>query len=221
MMKMFEPELTLSKERDGEYTLHAVTITPNSCYSAGRAKRGVPPNVRLLPEVEPVLLDLRAHRGPCLMVLTPVHHRLGNLKLGPAHGKTSVTAFVMLDDRVVGSANIRVDEVDVTPGPVTTSGWYAWANLMPPGPASLHVQGVVSAPTPGYEVALRPAVPQGINPRDLILDLVLTAKPGIWPDVVTPIPVSYVVTPYSKQYDTVLVKLPSGDGIQLTIEDVH
>ena len=96
MLKMFEPHLVLSKEHDGDYTLHAVTLTPNSCYSAGRARHGVPSNVRIVAEVESVLLELRTHEGPCLMVLTPVRHRLRNLKLGPAHGKTSVLAFVML-----------------------------------------------------------------------------------------------------------------------------
>lgn len=79
----------------------------------------------------------------------------------------------------------------------------------------------VSAPTPGYEASLKPAEPQGINPRDLILDLTVTAKPGIWPDHVAEIPVSYVKSPYAREYDTVLVRLPDGHGIPLKIEEAH
>ena len=37
MKEMFQPQLQLETEPDGEYTLHAVTICPNSSYSAGRA----------------------------------------------------------------------------------------------------------------------------------------------------------------------------------------
>src|ERR1041384_4419748 len=68
-VEIFQPRLQLIAEPDGEYTLHAVTITPNSGYSAGRARPGAPPNVRLIPEVFPVLLEIRARRGPALQVL--------------------------------------------------------------------------------------------------------------------------------------------------------
>jgi hypothetical protein len=102
-MEMLQPQLSLSLEPDGEYTLDAVTITPNSCYSATRVTREAPPNVRLTQEVFPVQLHLRARSGPCLMALRPVRHRQRNLKLA---GKTSVLAFVVLDGRVLGSAGV-------------------------------------------------------------------------------------------------------------------
>lgn len=225
MLKMFEPQLVLALEPDGEYTLNAVTLTPNSGYSAGRARRGVPPEVRILPEVEPVLLYVRPHRGRHLPVVTPVRHRLRNLKLGEAHGKTSVLAFVMLDDHVLGSASVAVRDpgcvVVEHPSPVSTSNWYAWVNRMPPGPPRMHVQGTVALPSPGYDVALRKAAPQGINPRDLILDLVLTERPGVWPEVVTSVSARYDEDPYQNNYDTVLVRLPGGEAVQLTLEDVY
>src|SRR5688572_13098232 len=107
-MEMFQPQLSLSLEPDGEFTLDAVTITPNSCYSAGRVTREAPPNVRITAEVFPVLLHLRARSGPCLMALRPVRHQLRNLKLGSQHGKTSVLAWVVLDGKVLGSASIAV-----------------------------------------------------------------------------------------------------------------
>lgn len=221
-MEMFSPNLTLSVEPDDEFTLHAVTLTPNGCYSAGRAEPGVPPNVRLLPEVFSVLLPLRVRKGPCLMVLTPVRHRLRNLALGDQHGKTVVTAFVMHGEQVLGSASIPVSSTHEQPSgslPLDSMDWYAWWNRMPPGPASFHVTGTVVMPTPGYDVRLEPASPQGINPKDLILDLKISARPGMWPQVVTNMSVRYDQEPFKGQYESVLIRLPSGEGIQLEVDE--
>jgi hypothetical protein len=229
MRNLFEPQLVLTKEPDGEYTLHAVTLTPNSCYSAGPAERGVPPNVRLLPEVESILLNITVRGGRCLQVIRPVRHCIGNLRLGESEGKTTLTAFAMVRDAVVGSSSIDVSHlgrIEQGPGkdkpmPIDTSDWYAWVNRMPPGPASLHVKGVVTMPDPGYEVALKPAAPQGINTRDLILDLELTRRPGTWIQVVTEIPVSYEIRNYGGKHRSVLIRLPDGSGIPLELTDVH
>jgi hypothetical protein len=232
MKNLFEPHIVLSRERDGEYTLHAVTFTPNTCYSGGKAERGVPPTVRLLPEVEPVLLHIKHHKGRCLQVPKPVRHCLGDLKLGAKAGKTTLTVFAMVGDAVVGSSSLDVSQlgrIEEGPGkdppmPIDTSDWHAWVSRMP-GPAgpssSLYVTGVVTVPTPGYEVRLVPAAPQGINPRDLILDLQLTRKPGVWIQVVTQIPVRYEAADGAGRYDTVLVRLADGSGIQLDIQEVY
>jgi hypothetical protein len=223
---MFTPNLTLAREPDGEYTLHAVTITPNSCYSAGRAERGVPPMVRIVAEVEPVLLHVRQRGGMCLQVLKPVRHHLRDLKLGASHGKTTLTAFVMLGDSLLGSASLDVSHLGgVVPGqgkdnPIDTSDWYAWLDRMPPGPARFHVTGVVTMPTPGYDVKLVRGAPQGINPKDLLLDLVIAKKEGIWPQVVTAIPVRYDEDPAAVDYESVLVRLPDGSGIPIKVETV-
>lgn len=221
-METFGPRLTLSLEPDGEYTLDAVTIAPNSCYSAGRVVRQPPPTVRLVPEVFAIQLHLRTRRGPCLMALRPVRHRAKNLNL---QGKTTVMAFVMIDDRVLGSASIPVPsactQTPKNPATVDTSDWYAWVNKMPPGPASMHVTGVVQLPTPGFDVSLIPASPQGINPADLILDLVIKARDGFWPEVITPASVRYDIAKYSGAYKTVLIREPDGDAVQLDLEDVY
>lgn len=222
-MEIFEPNLLLATEPDGEFTLHSVTITPSSCYSAGRAEPGVPPSVRLVPEVFSVLLPVRVRQGPCLMMLTPVRHRLRNLQLGAKHGKTMVTAFLMSGMQVLGSASIPVvstQECPKDPLPLDTSEWYAWVSRMPPGPASFHVTGTVTLPSPGYEARLEVASPQGINPADLILDLRITQRPGIWPQVVTNVTVRYDVQDYAGKYSSVLVRLPNGEAIQLEVEEV-
>ncbi len=55
---------------------------------------------------------------------------------------------------------------------------------MPPPPDEFHVVGDVEVSNPGVEVLLTPRIPQGINPRILLLDLVLVQRPGIWPQIV-------------------------------------
>lgn len=223
-MRTFEPTLALSREPDGEYTLRSVTLMPNACYSAGRAEIGVPPTVRLVPEVLPVLLHVRSRKGACLQVITPVRHRIRNLRLGAQHGKTSVLAFVMLNGAVAGSASLRVDEpgtnVNDEPRPVDTGDWYAWINRMPPGPPSFHVVGTVVVGHPGIDAQLVRAAPQGINPAELILDLVLTERPGTWPQVVTSLSVRYDEQTLGVAYTGVLIRVPGGDDVHLDVEDV-
>lgn len=224
-MVTFEPQLKLTREPDGEFTLHTVTLTPSACYSAGRAVVEPPANVRLLPEVLPVQLHVRVRKGPCLHVLTPVRHRIHDLRLGPAHGKSSVVAFAMIHGTIAGSASLRVDEPDThqnpEPKPVYTSDWYAWLNRMPPGPASFHVTGTVQVPHPGFEARLVAAAPQGIHPKELILDLVLTERPGFWPQVVTSLNVRYDEAPAGVEYTGVLIRKPGNDAVHLDVEQVY
>lgn len=225
MREYFQPQIELEREPDGEYTLHAVTLVPNSAYSAGRARVEIPPMVRLVPEVLPVILQLRVRRGRSRQVPTLVRHRLRNLKLGPEHGKTTVTAFVMVRDELVGSSSTPVQTVHECPPKdrvtVDTSDWYAWLSKMPPGPASFHVTGVVHLPSPGYETRLVKAAPQGINPRELILDLEVKPRPGIWPQVITPVSVRYDEESAGVEYTGVLVREPDGDAVQLDVDVVH
>jgi hypothetical protein len=223
-VEIFQPSLQLVIEPDGEYTLHAATIAPHSGYSAGRARPGVPPSARLTLEMFPVLLEVQMRGGPVLQVLTPLRHCLRNLKLGPKHGKNRVIAFAMIGDRVMGSSSIEVSPIHECPKdrvPIDTSDWYAWLNKMPPGPASFHVTGVVQLPTPGYEARLVPASPQGINPKELILDLKVTPLPGIWPQVFTPVSVRYDQSPAGVDYTGVLVREPDGDAVHLDVDIVQ
>lgn len=224
MIKLFEPQLLLAREPDGEYTLHATTITPNRSYSAGRVELAPPPMVRLLPEVFPVLLHLNVRRGRSPQVLTPVCHRVHDLKLGAEHGKTSVLAFVMIKGAVAGSASLAVNDpgtnVNPTPKPVDTADWYAWHNRMPPGPSSFHVTGTVIVSNPGVAARLVKAAPQGFNPAELILDLVLEQRPGFWPSVVTPVSVRYDESPAGLAYTGVLIRVDGADGIHLEVDDV-
>lgn len=73
----------------------------------------------------------------------------------------------------------------------TCRDWQAIHDLMPGHPAKLTVTGTCTFPTPGYKVELRPSVPQGINPLDLLLDKIVTPPTGIVPQVVTDVEVRY------------------------------
>lgn len=64
---------------------------------------------------------------------------------------------------------------------VTTSNWTAWINLMPPLPTpggTLHVTGDVDTHSSDFAY-LSKAVPQGINPKILLLNLIV--ETGIVP----------------------------------------
>ena len=68
--------------------------------------------------------------------------------------------------------------------------WVAYLDHMPPG-KSVRVSGTVTFPTDGYTAVLRPREPQGINPQDLLLDLVVQEPTGGVPDVLTDVDVEY------------------------------
>ncbi len=67
---------------------------------------------------------------------------------------------------------------------VNTRHWYAWNDTQPPKPSALHLIGEVEVANPGVIPTLVPRVPQGFNPRILLLDLHLVQSPGIWPQIV-------------------------------------
>jgi len=65
-----------------------------------------------------------------------------------------------------------------------TDRWYAWNNMMPPGPPTFHIIGDVEVPNPGVDAYLCERVPPGFNPAIILLDLVLIQRPGLWPQMV-------------------------------------
>ena len=81
----------------------------------------------------------------------------------------------------------------------------AIANLQPPGPAHFYVVATVQVPSPGYTASLKKAVPQGINPAILLLNVVTKRKLGIWPPVVTDVDARYDDRNYKGKYKQVTV----------------
>ncbi len=99
--------------------------------------------------------------------------------------------------------------------------WYAWLDLMPPSPDDLHVIGEVSVSNPGVDPILVTRTPQGINPRILLLDLLLCQRPGIWPQVLVWKQARFDKTGRVLRYDQ--VDIFCGDRViaSVTVEDVH
>ncbi|HYP01125.1 MAG TPA: hypothetical protein VER76_13115 [Pyrinomonadaceae bacterium] len=70
-------------------------------------------------------------------------------------------------------------------------GWQAVQDNMPPLPSRLRVTGKCTFPTHGYKVSLKEAVPQGINPRILLLRKTVTPPKGFVIQVPQTIEVSF------------------------------
>ncbi len=93
--------------------------------------------------------------------------------------------------------------------------WTAVHDHQPIGPLTLYVTGVCEMPTPGYTCELTVHEPQGINPKDLLLDLEMTEPSGEQPDVVTPCDVRFEWET-DTEYDTVSII-----DVQLAISVEH
>lgn len=103
-----------------------------------------------------------------------------------------------------------------------TTNWSAVQNRQPPGPWNLRVDGDPKMPTPQHKPVLTKAVPQGINPRILILELNATPPTGSAPQVVTRVPVRFEER--SKQeYDSVEIRshVKSEPGATVSVEVVQ
>jgi hypothetical protein len=82
--------------------------------------------------------------------------------------------------------------------------------------AAYYIAGNVLVANPGIEALLRYRIPQGINPKILMLDLVLIQRPGIWPQVQTWVPARYVAMGKPGQHTDVDIHGPLG-GFALKI----
>jgi hypothetical protein len=225
-VNFFQPNTWLFREFDGEYTLLALTMTPNRCWRGGPALAAPPANVKLPADVQPVTLELRYDGLLCFQVLKPVRHWVSNLDLS---NKNTLTAFVTYGDQILGSASMNVSHLG-GPGQgrpadesmvIDTSDWYAWVNRMP-GPGAvptLLVTGSVTLPTPGYDVSLVRVPAPAAQPRQLILRLEVRRLPGVWPQVVTTKSVRYEESPYKDAYDRVIIQLPGGGVARLNIDE--
>lgn len=70
-------------------------------------------------------------------------------------------------------------------------GWEAIHDFMPPGTPTLTVTGRCRFRTSGFKVRLVEAVPQGINPRILLLRKIVTPPRGGAADVITTVDVKF------------------------------
>jgi hypothetical protein len=119
----------------------------------------------------------------------------------------------------LGELERRVDELEQRVGKLekprpACRDWEAWHDRMPGSQPALHVTGRCEFPTSGYAVRLERAEPQGINPRDLLLELVVTPPTGPVTQVVTEVEARYDEET-DAEYDTVTIR---PDGPQLEVK---
>lgn len=121
----------------------------------------------------------------------------------------------------------RVQPITETPTPsqpsvvVATSEWKAWADFMPGiDTPSLHIQGQVQLPSPGYEVSLD-RVTQTEMTDTLVYDLKVAEKPGNWAQVVTTQTVKYEDSTYTGNDKKVQIRLPDDSIQELPLERTY
>ena len=99
--------------------------------------------------------------------------------------------------------------------PWSCESWYAYHDFMPGSPPTLHVGATCTAPTNGYRFSLARQEPQGINPQDLLLRLVVDES-EFANEVVTVYQVHYREDT-DMRYDSVSI-LPDGpSGLEIQI----
>lgn len=151
------------------------------------------------PDIETVIsLEAKPHEGPTIcMQGVPV----------------DVTKWTQLKMKCPTKASTSMDK----PVAGKCSGWQAWHDLQPPGPATLHVTGECVFPTPGYEVKLVLHVPPGINPTIYILDRVVQPPTGIVSQIVTTEKVHYQEKT-NTHYESVNIQ---PDDVTIPVKEVH
>jgi len=96
------------------------------------------------------------------------------------------------------------------------SEWEAWHNRRPGAPPTLIVTGKCKFPDESYQAKLRRREPQGINPKDLLLELIVTEEPG-WEEMEPTLEVRYEEQT-DFEYDTVTI-LP--DVVTVPVKVAH
>jgi hypothetical protein len=108
-VKMWVPNLVVSREKDNSYTVSASTLVPSPCYVADGTALGLPPGHVEIPETVPIQLKVRlVDKVVCAQIPWTVFHKRSGITAG--EGKTSIAAFVMLADEVKGSSSAPLGE---------------------------------------------------------------------------------------------------------------
>ena len=93
--------------------------------------------------------------------------------------------------------------------------WRAWSTTAGKQ-KTLTVEGIHRNGGPGVVAVLKPAQPQGFNPKILILKLELQTLPGVWPAIAIPIPACWKDAEYEKgRYTSVSVRYPDGTTAEI------
>jgi hypothetical protein len=113
-----------------------------------------------------------------------------------------------------GKAAVKKSAAQAPVNPGRCTGWEAVQDSMPPRPPRLRVTGMCTFPTPGYKVTLKESVPQGINPRILLLTKTVTPPTGFQLQVLQTIPVHFEKKNATTKYTHVTI-MPEGKTIKV------
>lgn len=94
--------------------------------------------------------------------------------------------------------------------------WSAFLDIQPPGPPVLRVRAICTFGTAGYTATLERREPQGFNPRDLLLDLTVTAPTGPVAQVISEVEVRYEEETTAGAFDTVTI-VPDGISVPVRV----
>jgi hypothetical protein len=109
-------------------------------------------------------------------------------------------------------ANERIIHIPASQG--KCRDWRAVQDSRPPLTPRLRLTGKCTFPTPGYKVTLKESVPQGINPRILLLTKTVTPPKGIQPQVLQTILVGFEKNNATTQYDSITI-LPEVETVKV------
>jgi hypothetical protein len=102
------------------------------------------------------------------------------------------------------------------PGVIAARGFTAYVDAMPGSTPTLIVTGTLVFATGGWGAKIRPASPQGINPKILLMEVVTDAPKGPVTQVLTPIDVRYEAPASPGSYDSVTI-LGLGLNLKVTV----
>jgi hypothetical protein len=138
--------------------------------------------------------------------------------LGRLCGVDALQAQIEDLARALNDVVRRVEELEARVPAATLLGcreWEAWHDRMPGVQPTLHVRGWCTFPSDGYDVHLERHEPQGVNPRDLLLDLVVRKPKDPAAQVVTDEEVRYEEQTDSV-YEAVTI-LPEGPTVKVAV----
>jgi len=100
------------------------------------------------------------------------------------------------------------------------SDLHAWVDKMPPGPASIHATGKITAPTPCYDALAEFAGLDKSNPPIYLVKVTLRQRPGACIQVLTNIAFTYVQPNYADNAEKMTI-FSEQDSKTIPIEIVH
>jgi len=119
--------------------------------------------------------------------------------------------------RKAGVTTARTDGKCLPCQGTKTRDWNA--RVFPYG--ELSVVGEVWVPNPGVDLLLTPIEPQGVNPRILLLDLLLCQKPGVWPQMLVWKTAQYDKTVMGTAYERVDIRCGGGTIAKVAIVEIE